>query len=368
MDNNNLQAGLANINAKADIKAEAKIADNINNHTQIGGTTNNNDYSSVQIFNKIDVIQNYNFQANIQQAINTANENQLKTAEAIKVVAQKENITPEQLMKKISNPENCVAMLEANRLACLIDNEMNRQTLAGLICRKITSNDDFESLIYSKAIKVMEYLTENQLKILSLLNLVQSDFMNEIKVANWQEFREIYNQYFLPLTDIDSKHLKLEYDNLFANGCLSTSLMNFFPRRQFFTPIIRNFISEIIPKEKVEEIKLEDYSLYSVGLWKYEKETDFRFIEDEFDETVYSKLKKYKISDENKAKIIELYIEYGYDSDSLILRKIENFDKYINLFKTIQDTRFSFTPVGLVIASEYLKSKIGITLNQFVES
>jgi hypothetical protein len=209
----------------------------------------------------------------------------------------------------------------------------------------------------------MEYLTENQLKILSLLKLVQSDFMNEVKVANWQEFKEIYNQYFFPLTDIDSKHLKLEYDNLFANGCLSTSLMNFFPRRQFFTQIIRNFISEIIPKEKVEEIKLDDQILYSIGLWKYDKETDFRFIENEFDETVYSKLKKYKISDENKAKIIELYIEYGYDSDYLILRNIDNFDKYINLFKTIQDTRFSFTPVGSVIAAEYLKSKIGITIN-----
>lgn len=364
MNNNNLQAGLANINARADFKAEAKFAENINNNAQFGGTSNN-DYSSVQIFNKINVIQNCSFQTSIQQAISTANENQSKTAEAIKVVAQKENITPEQLMNKISNPENCIAILEANRLACLIDNEMNRQTLAGLICKKISTNDDFESLIYSKAIKVMEYLTENQLKILSLLNLVQSGFMAEIKAKNWQEFKEIYNKYFLPLTDIRSNHLKSEYDNLFANGCLSTSLMNFFPRRQFFTHIIRNFIPETIPKEKVEEIKLQDHTLYSVGLWKYENEADFRFIEDELYETVYSKLNKYKISDEDKNKIIELYIEYGYDSDSLILRNIENFDKYINLFRTIQDTRFSFTPVGSVIACEYLKSKIGITINTF---
>lgn len=364
MDNNNVQAGLLNLNAKADIKAEAKVADNIINHNQLGGTTNNN-YSSVQIFNKIDVIQNYSFENLIQQAITSANENQLKIAEAVRAIAQRENITLEQLMDKISNPENCVAMLEANKLACLVDNEMNRQTLASLICKKITTNDNFESLIYSRAIKVMEYLTENQLKILSLLNLVQSDFMNEIKVINWQEFSNMYKQNFFPLTDINSNHLKSEYYNLFANGCLSTSLMNIFPRRYFFTTIIRNFISEVIPKEKVEDMQLQDQTLYSVGLWKYEKETDFRFIEDELGETVYSKLNRYKISDEAKKKIIELYIEYGYDSDSLIARNVEQFDKYLNIFKTIEDTRFSFTPVGTVIASEYLKSKIGININSF---
>lgn len=44
MDNNNVQAGLANINAKAEvnteIKGELKAADNI--HTQFGGTYNDN--------------------------------------------------------------------------------------------------------------------------------------------------------------------------------------------------------------------------------------------------------------------------------------------------------------------------------------
>lgn len=45
MDNNNVQAGLANINAKTDINAKAQLANSV--HNQLGGTTNyENKYTS----------------------------------------------------------------------------------------------------------------------------------------------------------------------------------------------------------------------------------------------------------------------------------------------------------------------------------
>lgn len=356
MDNNNVQAGLANINAKTDINAKAQLANSV--HNQLGGTTNYENKYTINILNNI------NLDNSVKTAIAGANQNSLITDQLLQKLLNNKNIPTEQIQKELENPEKCITIANANRIACLINNLSLQQSLAQLICKKLIAQDDFESLNLTQAIKAMEYLTENQLKILSLFYLLQSDFFNNLNVASWQELQNIFQKIIHPLIDINSKHLRLEYENLFANGCLTTCLLNLFKSKQYFSSIVRKFIPAIIQKEKVESLNIRSDILYGLNLWKFEGEEDYRFIEDEFGlDKLYKKRNHYDIDDNKWQNIINLYVEYGYDSDELMSRHIVNFEKYMDIINTIQDIQFNFTPIGATIAKEYLKAKIDINLD-----
>ena len=183
-------------------------------------------------------------------------------------------------------------------------------------------------------------------------------------IINLAELQNIFQKIIYPLIDINSKHLRLEYENLFANGCLTTCLLNLFKSKQYFSSIVRKFIPAIIPKEKVESLNIRSDILYGLNLWKFEGKEDYRFIEDEFGlDKLYKKRNHYDIDDNKWQNIINLYVKYGYDSDELMSRHIVNFEKYMDIINTIQDIQFNFTPIGTTIAKEYLKAKIDINLD-----
>lgn len=183
-------------------------------------------------------------------------------------------------------------------------------------------------------------------------------------IINLAELQNIFQKIIYPLIDINSKHLRLEYENLFANGCLTTCLLNLFKSIQYFSSIVRKFIPAIIPKEKVESLNIRSDILYGLNLWKFEGKEDYKFIEDEFGlDKLYKKRNHYDIDDNKWQNIINLYVEYGYDSDELMSRHIVNFEKYMDIINTIQDIQFNFTPIGATIAKEYLKAKIDINLD-----
>ena len=122
LENNNIQAGLANVNAKAeiktDIKGEMKVADKVVN--QIGCTTNNNDYSSNAIVNQnfyIGVIPNINCAESITNALKLGNENALFVGNEVQKLLSDNGITETQIQEKLSNPDILSTIAEANKIA-----------------------------------------------------------------------------------------------------------------------------------------------------------------------------------------------------------------------------------------------------------
>ena len=105
MDNNNIQTGLANINAKADIKAEVKVADSV--HNQFGGTSNI-DKSQNQVINQtfqITVLQGIDPTNAVIKAISLGNDNANVVGSEVQKLLSDNGITEAQVQEKLSSPE-----------------------------------------------------------------------------------------------------------------------------------------------------------------------------------------------------------------------------------------------------------------------
>ncbi len=166
MNNNNAQVGLANVNAKADIKG----CETINN--QFGGKTYNNDNSISQVINQnyyINILPELNPTEAIKTAIALGNQNAKSVGELVEEELQNSNILKEQVKEKLKNPEILSAIAEANKIAYTESDEDKQKVLAKLICEKFKSNESFEQIVYSEAIKTIPKLTLFQIKLLYIV-------------------------------------------------------------------------------------------------------------------------------------------------------------------------------------------------------
>lgn len=217
VDNNNLQAGLANINAKADIKSEVKVADKL--HTQIGGTTNNVDNSSKQVNAQnlhITIIQNIGTIESRAKAISSGNENALLVEQEIQKLLSDNCIPEAKVKEKLSNPEVLYSIANANKIAYTTDNIAKRKVLADLVYEKIKSDEDEESNALSLAIKTIENLTESHLKAIAFLYLFCSNYVK--KNVKYEDFEDFYNKYIYKLIDIPIDNMRPIGLNMIASG------------------------------------------------------------------------------------------------------------------------------------------------------
>lgn len=212
----NVQAGLANINAKADIKA----ADTINN--QFGGTTNV-DNSNQQIIHQnfnIAILPSINCNEAIQKAFLLGNDNaNIVGAEVLKMLSDN-GIADAQIQEKLSNPEVLSTIAEANKIAYTANEIQKRKILSDLIYSKISEDETEASNTLSLAIKALENFTENHLKVISLLYLVRSDYIK--KNVKYSEFKSFYENYIAKLIDFP---IELAYgfgSTIIANGAAVT--------------------------------------------------------------------------------------------------------------------------------------------------
>lgn len=217
MDNNNLQAGLANINAKADIKSQVKVADKL--HTQIGGTTNNVDNSCKQVITQnfnIAIIQNLETIASRTKALSSGNENARLVEQEIQKLLSDNCIPETKVQEKLSNPEVLYSIAKANNIAYTTDNVAKRKVLADLIYEKIKSDADEESNTLSLAIKTIESLTESHLKAIAFMYLFRSNYVkNNVK---YEDFEDFYNNYIYRLIDIPIDNMRPVGLNMIASG------------------------------------------------------------------------------------------------------------------------------------------------------
>lgn len=251
MDNNNLQAGLANINAKADVKSEVKVADKL--HTQIGGTTNNVDNSCKQVLTQnfnIAIIQNIESIESRVKAISSGNENARLIGQEIQKLLSDNGIPEAKVKEKLSNPEVLYSIANANNIAYTTDNVAKRKVLADLVYEKIKSDEDEESNILSLAIKTIESLTESHLKAIAFMYLFRSNYVkNNVK---YEDFENFYNNYVYKLIDIPIDNMRHVGLNMIASGSavslsvFATYAAMYLPN--YFDKINGQYHSELPPK------------------------------------------------------------------------------------------------------------------------
>lgn len=359
----NIQAGLANVNAKADIKAEVKAADTINN--QFGGTTNI-DNSKEQIINQnfyINVLHNINYDESIKKAFLSGNQN----AEIVGATFQKsladKNISQEYVSERLENPEILSIIAEANKIAYTENNVDKRKLLSDLLYAKITNTDDFKSITISSAIKTLPNLTETQLKILSLFFILQSSNFENLSINNWEDFQGMYNELVKPLLEYDTKNPEIEFFNLYSTGCVITSLLNIFRNKNYFYSTIRKFVSDKVPESEIDASLYQTLALWNIGFGKV-SDQNYYIVDKEPFEFYESLTKQKKITDAQKESLEKLYVKYGYDCDELISQHIPFHENYQALISKVENYHFSFTPVGKEIARNYINLKLGIVINE----
>lgn len=194
MDNNNVQAGLANINAKAElnteIKNELKAADNM--HNQFGGTTTYNNDNSNQVLQQnfiIAVLPNINVDDAIKKALTAGNENANLVGIDVQKLLTDNNISQDQVNEKLSNPEMIYTLAKANEIAYKTSDTDKRKILSDLIFQKIKEDSDSDdSNILSLAIQEMDILNINHIKALAFLHIMKSNFLKNYTVDALKEF------------------------------------------------------------------------------------------------------------------------------------------------------------------------------------
>lgn len=254
MDNNNVQAGLANISTKAEIKA----LDNM--HNQFGGTTtyNNND-NSQQILQQnfiINVLPGTNVDEAIKKALSYGNKNAKEVGIEVEKLLAENNISEEKVKERLSNPEVLSTIAKANEVAYTTNDDENKKTLSDLIYSKIVATDDEYSNALSQAIALMKNLTNNHLKIVAFIYLLQSKYLKYN--TNTKNFIEFYNKYVANLINIPNKKLSDLGSAVLGNGLavaytLGWNVVSFLPNN-FYDASDGRYIDNIDIKSKISTL------------------------------------------------------------------------------------------------------------------
>lgn len=233
MDNNNVQAGLANINAKAEvnteIKGELKAADNI--HNQLGGTYNDNRTIIVQGVTRgeMDVCINTKIQEKIELF-----KNELET-----------ELIPAQL-QKLKNDIGVITSYKETISISAIKNDADfDKMLSSVLKDRIESDDTDTQNTCAQAISHMKNLTKNHLKIIAFLYLFQSNYVKNN--TNTSTFIEFYNKYISNLIDFSNDKLQELGITVISNGLavaftLGWEINSFLPNN-FYDALTGNIIN-----------------------------------------------------------------------------------------------------------------------------
>ncbi|MBO6273074.1 hypothetical protein J6O48_09910 [bacterium] len=216
MDNNNVQAGLANINAKADIqteiKGELKVADNI--HNQIGGTTNIYGLTFAETKDLFQILFKQNFPKLKEEAMKIC-EQRIQSFEEqfFYKITDKLN---ESEMKKFADPDIQNDCNEIIKTVAKKNNPIINSLLIEILTTKIKDDDELQNITCSEAIKVADKLTETQLKIimLSMYIVWLTHYTDNIDAL------EIEAKLFLDKINI--KHIEpIDVEHLSYTGCIN---------------------------------------------------------------------------------------------------------------------------------------------------
>ena len=109
----------------------------INNLINVERKNVNNQYNNT-------IIQNINISSSINAAFNQFSINSQEIGILVTEQLRQNNISDQQVLERLKDPETLYAISNANKIACLTKNEKLRETLVSLIIQKLTVTDDEE--------------------------------------------------------------------------------------------------------------------------------------------------------------------------------------------------------------------------------
>lgn len=256
MDNNNVQAGLANINAKAEvnteIKGELKAADNI--HTQFGGTYNDNRTIIVQGVTREEM------NACLDLKIHEKIESFKKELES--------DILPNKLEKLKSDVGVITSYKEAISISAIKNDEDFDKVLSSVLKERIESDDTDTQSTCSLAISTMKNLTKNHLKLNALFYMFRSGYLKEFKSPD--ELIDFYNRYISKLIDIPIDKIRDIGTTIVGNGCAVTYTFGS-SVSSFFDNQLAEYLAKLATSENISIIEEKQKDIIEIlnKIWNH---------------------------------------------------------------------------------------------------
>lgn len=348
---------------KNNINTEFKAADEINNNLMTYNDKSSKIYNALTI--NIANLVGCTPEQSISDGLLIGNNNQQLLGLDVQNLLKVNNISQETVDKQLRNPELLVAITDASKIGYKESNINKRKILADLIYNKIAVNDEFESLILSQSIKAIEFLTENQLKILALIFLLHSTYFKKLQFTNWNELNIYFNETIIHLIDINLDSAKNECMNLFTSGCLITFTFGT-SADSFFNPIIANFIKKPLERDKIDSLNLSQIVFQNII--KVDTNTnDYYFCDThgiDFEDFLNRYIENNKLTSHQKEILLNLYKINNYDAKNTLKDNVENFDKLLEFWQKILSlSSAGLNPIGKLIGADYLKLKTGIIID-----
>ena len=282
-----------------------------------------------------------------------------------KIISELSNLNLESLLK-FKKPETQYILSEATRISGLKEDKNLRNLLAKLVIEKVKNDDrnedNFKDLIFNEAIKTIEVLNLNQIKIITLSFLLREVYYTGIK--NIDQYKEYLDNTIKPFIDIDINRHDYEYidyaglailTEFFADDYIS-SVVRRWPHL-FLKPIdpksdrigfLNYHNPEMLIKNNNEEYFLNFPNLYT---GKYD---------DNLVELKSFLVNLYSISEIISDNVIAIFKSHIKDKKSIeddLINLSDTSRKIIELFKDTLFKSIRLTTVGRLIAfTNYVES------------
>lgn len=271
---------------------------------------------------------------------------------------------PEEDLIKLKDPAIQLSIFEATRISGKREFNELRDILSNLVIGRIKNVENFKdnelkNIVYDEAIKTIEKITIDQLKIITLCFIFfycKFNFINNIL-----EFRSFINNIVNKF--IDFKISNAEFQHIEYSGCGSMSIgeRNLIGVLRESYPMI--FLKSL-NEDELNKLNIKD-EIKKIILVKDNKENIYNFIS--YDETVLRKILRdhHLLNIQEIDKIIEIY-KLNIKNGDMIEKELLEYpdtDKLLKIFMNTPLKNLNLTSVGIVIATTYYEQIIGMKLN-----
>ena len=231
--------------------------------------------------------------------------------------------------------------------------------LSSLIIERINSNnEELKRIVYNEAIKTVEKLTINQLKIITLCCLLKE--VHCTNVISWEIFNGFLNNHIKPF--LKFKNTYTEFTHINYTGCGNMVLIRTDPFHHIKARYSILFLN-LIERRNIDDLNLpNELKKNIVTLDLQQEKYRFRF-QNQFVLEQY--LKKHKVDENIIKSLTSFYETHLKDNDTvkkIIMEKAIIGKELLELFES-NFNYLNLTSVGIAIGISYFRKITGQTIS-----
>ncbi len=273
------------------------------------------------------------------------------------------DLKPDEL-NKLRDPDLQIALAEAAVISGRKQDIELRETLANLVIGRIMNcgegREELKNIVYNEAIKTIEKMTVDQLKIITLCYLVR--YTRYLVIFSWDQFNDYLKTTIKPF--MDYKDTNAEFQHIEYAGCGSIQSFIVFDIINGFRKNYSILFSNLLEESEIDGLDIpEEIKRNIIAKDEKENKYSFKFLSRQ---ALDDWLKDNSIDKENSDKITQAYethIKSLAEVEDDLKQRTEIGKELIRLFKDTTLSSLKLTSVGIVIAATYLEQLTGTKVN-----